>query len=392
MPACVCAHVSRKLRRSFILDAGFISADAIDFRAACVRDGRRQTDRSKGGIGYFLFFLVAFLVLTILLIWPVFPYVMLAILMAFLFHPLNRRLQRFIRSPEVRAGLLTLLAVITFAVPLLYVVHRMTIELGSNLRPERAQQMLEGARVWLVNRGLGVIAESMMQLVEQGRDYLAGSLPAFFGSVFNITLGVFVCLFVFYYFTKEGAAIWEAFVATLPLPGRLKSEMSKEVTGIVQAIFLGQVLTALVQGALGGLGLFFFEIPQAVLLTVLMMMLSFFPFVGTPLVWGPAGALKIMAGDTLQGVGLLIYGAVVVMNVDNFLKPRLIAMHTQVHPVVILIGIIGGTQIFGFIGFLVGPVIFAIFLRLLKFFAQYRPIEDTSTAIPMVTPADLVDR
>jgi predicted PurR-regulated permease PerM len=353
-----------------------------------VKDGRRQTDRASGGTGYFLFFLVGFLALTILLIWPVFPYVMLAILMAYLFHPLNRRLERFVRSREVRAGLLTLAAVVTFALPLLYAVQRITRELGSNLRPERAQQMLEDARAWLVTRGASVVADQMFELVEQGRDYLAGSLPAFFGSIFGITLGIFVCLFVFYYFTKEGEQIWNSFVMSLPLPRRLKADMSQEVAGIVKAIFLGQVLTALVQGALGGLGLFIFDIPQPVLLTVLMMMLSFFPFVGTPLVWGPAGALKIMAGDTWQGVGLLIYGAVVVMNVDNFLKPRLIAMHSQVHPVVILIGIIGGTQIFGFIGFLVGPVIFAIFLRLLKFFAESKPLDETAS-IPLVSPADL---
>jgi predicted PurR-regulated permease PerM len=153
--------------------------------------------------------------------------------------------------------------------------------------------------------------------------------------------------------------------------------MNREVTGIIRAIFYGQVLTALVQGVIGGIGLLIFQIPQAFVLTVLMVLLSFFPFVGTPLVWVPAAILKLMAGETWQGVGLLIYGAAIVMNVDNFLRPRLIAMHSQVHPVVILIGIIGGTKIFGFIGFLVGPVIFAIFLQLLRFFADYTPAEIT---------------
>jgi predicted PurR-regulated permease PerM len=93
----------------------------------------------------------------------------------------------------------------------------------------------------------------------------------------------------------------------------------------------------------------------------------------------PAGVLKLVAGDTWQGVGVLVFGAVVIMNVDNFLRPRLIAMHSQVHPVVILIGIIGGTKTFGFVGFLVGPVIFAIFLQLLRFFAEYLPAEATAS-------------
>ncbi|MBI3933771.1 MAG: AI-2E family transporter [Acidobacteria bacterium] len=336
----------------------------------------------RAGIGYFLFFLVAFLTLTILLIWPVFPYVVVAVLLAYLFYPVNRRLQRWIPSAAVRAMLLTLVAVILFALPFVIVLQRLTAELSTSLQPERARQLIDNARQWLINHDAEMVASWISELIVQGRDYLVNSIPSFFGSVFHVSLGIFVCLFVFYYFTKEGADIWSAFIAALPLPVRLKSEMGREVTDIVQAIFFGQVLTALAQGALGGVGLLLFDIPQPVLLTVLMMLLSFFPFVGTPLVWGPAGALKIMAGDTWQGVGLLIYGAVVVMNVDNFLKPRLIAMHTQVHPVVILIGIIGGTQIFGFIGFLVGPVIFGIFLQLLRFFGEYRPAEPISTAEP----------
>jgi predicted PurR-regulated permease PerM len=322
-----------------------------------------------------LFFLVGFLTLTILLIWPVFPYVVLAILLAYLAHPLNRRLGKIIPSAGGRAGLLTLCALVIFALPLVYAGRTITSDLGAALQPERARELVERARVWLVSHRVEFLANWMFETIAQARDFLLGSIPSLFGSVFNISLGIFVCLFVFYYFTKEGEVIWNGFVSALPLPGRLKSEMSKEVAGIVRAIFYGQLLTALVQGAIGGIGLFIFQIPQALLLTVLMMLVSFFPFVGTPLVWGPAAVLKLMAGDTWQGVGLLIYGGAIVMNVDNFLRPRLIAMHSQVHPVVILIGIIGGTKIFGFVGFLVGPVIFAVFLQLLRFFAEYLPGE-----------------
>jgi len=351
-------------------------------KAEVVRVGRRESDRSIGGIGYFLFFLVAFLSLTILLIWPVFPYVVVAILLAYFFHPLDRRLAKGIPSAGVRAGILTFVVVLTFALPVVAIVQRITSELGPSFQPQRARELMERARVWLADHDARMVADWAAELLVQGRDYLANSLPALFGSVFHITLGIFVCLFVFYYFTKEGAQFWERFVGSLPLPAKLKVEMSREVEQIVRAIFFGQMLTAVAQGLLGGLGLVIFQVPQPALLTVLMILLAFFPFVGATLVWGPAAAIKLMAGETGQGLGLLIYGLVVVMNVDNFLKPRLIAMHSQVHPVVILIGIIGGTQIFGFIGFLVGPLIFAIFLQLLRFFGEYRLLEPAEPPEP----------
>ena len=328
-----------------------------------------------GGIGYFLFFLVAFLTLTILLIWPVFPYVVLAILLAYLLHPLETRLQKVVPSPSVRAGLLTLFVTISIALPLVYAVHTVTRELSSAAYFPRLRQLLASARVWLIGHDAEVVANWMLEGLEQGRDFLLSSLPNLFGSVFNIALGIFVCLFVFYYFTKEGADIWTAFMAAIPLPGKLKSELSQEVSGILRAIFFGQVLTALVQGMVAGIGYVVFQVPQPFLLSSVTALLAFFPLVGTPLVWGPAALLKLMAGQTWQGLGLAIYGLVLIMNMDNFLRPRLISIHTQVHPVVILIGIIGGTKVFGFIGFLVGPVIFAIFLQLLRFFAQYQLAE-----------------
>lgn len=328
-----------------------------------------------GGLGYFLFFLVAFLSLTVLLIWPVFPYVVLAMLLAYVASPLNRRMERLIASERIRSALLTVLALVGFAVPLVFLIQRISRNIGAVLDIERASNLLERARTWLTVRGLESAADWMTELLAEGRDFIVGIIPSLFGSVFTVTLGIFVCLFVFYYFTKEGEQIWQIFLDTLPLPSDLKTDMNDEVTGILGAIFYGQLLTAIVQGCIGGVGLLIFQVGNPVVLTSLMILLSFFPFVGTGLIWGPAGLLKIMAGETWQGVGLLIFGVAVVMNVDNFLRPRLISMHSQVHPVVILIGIIGGTQVFGFIGFLVGPVIFAIFLRLLRFFAEYRAVE-----------------
>ncbi|MBI1955766.1 MAG: AI-2E family transporter [Acidobacteria bacterium] len=337
-----------------------------------------------GGIGYFLFFLVAFLTLTILLIWPVFPYVVLGILLTYLFHPLEKRLQKVIPSPSVRAGLLTLLATLVITFPLVYAIQRLTRELGSQAHLDRMRQLLENARNWLNNHQAQLLANWMAEMIEQGRNFLLGNIPNLFGSVFSIILGIFVCLFVFYYFTKEGEHLWQALMNVIPLPNRLKSQLNQEVTGIVRAIFYGQLVTAIVQGSVGGIGLVIFQVPQPFLLTALMILLSFLPFVGAPLVWVPAGVLKLMAGQTWQGLGLLIYGAVLVLNIDNVIRPRLIALHSQVHPVVILIGIIGGTEVFGFIGFLVGPVIFAIFLRLLRFFAEYRPAEMETPVPPSV--------
>jgi predicted PurR-regulated permease PerM len=100
------------------------------------------------------------------------------------------------------------------------------------------------------------------------------------------------------------------------------------------------------------------------------MITAFLPVLGTPLIWVPAAVGLILDGKATRGILLLIYGATIVMNIDNFLRPKLVSGRTNVHPVLILIGVLGGLKVFGFIGMLMGPLILAILVALIKFYEQ----------------------
>src|SRR5439155_1741600 len=102
----------------------------------------------------------------------------------------------------------------------------------------------------------------------------------------------------------------------------------------------------------------------------IMIIMAFLPLLGTPLIWVPAAVSQILDGETARGVGLLIYGSTIVMNIDNVLRPRLMSGRTKVHPVLILLGVLGGLKIFGFIGMLVGPLILAVLVAFTKFYEQ----------------------
>ena len=99
-----------------------------------------------------------------------------------------------------------------------------------------------------------------------------------------------------------------------------------------------------------------------------MIITAFIPLLGTPVIWVPAALSLILGGSTARGVGLLIYGGTLVMNIDNFLRPRLMSGRTTVHPVLILIGVLGGLRVFGFVGLLVGPLILALLVAFIKFY------------------------
>ena len=206
--------------------------------------------------------------------------------------------------------------------------------------------------------------------LEQVRQSIVGVAPNILGSISELLLGLFIMFFVMFYGFREGQGFITYLKELLPLEAGLKDSLFHQMRTVTQAVLYGQVLTAVIQGALGGLGLLVCGVPNALFWGAIMMITAFLPLLGTPLIWVPAGVGLIMDGSMTRGILLLIYGATIVMNIDNFLRPRLVSGRSNVHPVLILIGVLGGLRVFGFIGMLVGPLVLAILVALIKFYEQ----------------------
>jgi predicted PurR-regulated permease PerM len=212
-------------------------------------------------------------------------------------------------------------------------------------------------------------AEQVIQLLEPRINQLIGDLIA--ATVWFLIkgfLGVFVLLFIMYYGFKDGRRFVAFIYDTLPLREAYKDRLFKETQEVIDAVFVGNILVSVVQGTLGGLGFWAFGIPNPVFWGFVMTILAILPIIGTPVVWLPAGVILIATGDTFAGVGILLYGLLIVSTVDNFLKPKIIGGRSQVHPAIVLLGVVGGIWVFGAVGFLLGPLILAIFGVLLGLF------------------------
>jgi predicted PurR-regulated permease PerM len=207
--------------------------------------------------------------------------------------------------------------------------------------------------------------------LDQLRQSIVGLAPNILGSIAELTLGLFIMFFVMFYGFREGQTFVTNIKNLMPLETGLKDSLFDEMRTVTQAVLYGQVLTAVIQGGLGGIALLVFGVPNALFWGAIMIIMAFLPLLGTPLIWVPAGVGLIMDGQITQGVLLLVFGATVVMNIDNFLRPKLVSGRTNVHPVLILIGVLGGLRVFGFIGMLVGPLILAVLVALIKFYEQY---------------------
>ncbi|MBW3583900.1 MAG: AI-2E family transporter [Euryarchaeota archaeon] len=203
-------------------------------------------------------------------------------------------------------------------------------------------------------------------LLQQGADFLVGIVPELITLIGDFLLGAFIVFFIMYYAFVDGAGIVRGLKYTLPLPPHQTRFLLHETGNAIDAIFVGQLFSALLQGFLGGVGFWLFGIPNYIFWGAIMSILSLFPVIGAFLVWGPAGAWLIATGDATDGVLLLVWGAVLVSNVDNIAKPILIGDRADIHPIAVLIGVLGGLVVFGPIGFVLGPLILGVLTAVLK--------------------------
>ena len=277
------------------------------------------------------------------LLYPFLQYLVFALLLTYMLHPLKNWLQVRIRIRSAVALLMIFLILVAVILPIVYVTTKLVHEVRSTVSkvsdsPDRQVYLEKVERG--IERLTGEPADLHVyrnQLIVQVRDFLVRGAPNLLGSFSELLLGFFIMLFVMFYSLQTGRGSLERVRAVIPLAPNLKDKLIEEIKSVTWAVVYGQVVTALIQGTLGGLGFLIFGVPNVVLWGFVMIVLSFIPLVGTPLIWAPAGIFLILSGATARGVGLLLWGGILVMNVDNFLKPRLISGQSNIHPVVVLL-------------------------------------------------------
>ncbi|MCI0424022.1 MAG: AI-2E family transporter [Acidobacteria bacterium] len=311
-----------------------------------------------------------------LLVFPFIQYLVFGLLLTYILHPLKRRVQLHIRNRILVALLMILLILVAVILPTVYLATKLVREIRATVSmvtesPNR-DAYLEKVEGW-IQRVTGEPADLHVyknQLIAQVRGLLVRAAPDFLGSISEWLLGFFVMLFVMFYSLQSGRGSFERVRALIPLAPNLKDKLIEEIKSVTWAVVYGQVMTALIQGALGGLGFLVFGVPNAILWGSIMILLSFLPLIGTPVIWAPAAIFLILSGATARGIGLLLWGGILVMNVDNVLKPRLISGQSNIHPVVVLLGVLGGLKLFGFIGLVAGPLTLALLIALIRFYEE----------------------
>lgn len=205
----------------------------------------------------------------------------------------------------------------------------------------------------------------------QGLGWLLQNLGSVFASVVATFANTLLFLIALYFLLKDGKALKMAVIAISPLADADDETIARRLEAAIRAVLQGRLLIAVLQGALASVGFSLFGVPNGVLWGGVAALAALIPGIGTALVILPAAGFLFFSGDTVSGLGLLAWGTGVVGLVDNFLSPKLIGRGMQLHPLIVLLSVLGGLGFFGFAGFLLGPLVVSLFFALLDIYSSF---------------------
>jgi predicted PurR-regulated permease PerM len=308
--------------------------------------------------------------------------ILLAAIFAGVTRPLYLQLQHALRGRSALASaatlLLLLVLVITPLILLAGAVASEAVRVAENVRPWIEARLEEPGLIDEAIRDLPYIEyiePLRAEIMARGAEFV-GAIGTFLANALSIaTRGTvvfffhfFLLLYTMFFFLKDGPRMLESVMSYLPFADADKDQMLDRFTSVTRATLKGTVLIGVAQGALAGLAFLVVGIDGAIFWTTLMVVLSIIPGVGAALVWVPAVILLIAQGAIWQGIGLTIFCALVVGTVDNILRPRLVGRDTKMHDLLILFSTLGGLVAFGIMGFIVGPILAALFITVWEMF------------------------
>jgi predicted PurR-regulated permease PerM len=311
------------------------------------------------------------------------PFVMPVLLGGFLvvlFLPIQDFLRRRLKGHKALCATLSTLAVfVLILVPLAgigWLVGRELFQLAANLpaffdRVDVRQELIANLPSALSRY---VRPETVGSETEKALVSVATGSAAFItqavglGSTFVVNL--FLMTVAMYYFFLDGRRLYAEAIRLVPLERRYIQHFSREFTDVAYAIVYGNTVTAFVQGATGTMGLLLAGVPHAGVWGAAMVIAAMVPVVGTGLVWVPISVLLVLSGKVGAGVFLAAWGAVVVGTIDNLIRPKLCGTRMALHPLLVFLSMFGGMAVFGMMGMLVGPLIAALFMAMVRIYRR----------------------
>ena len=334
------------------------------------------------------------------MVWMFVLTVVLAAIFSGLSYPFYVRLTGQLGGRFRLAAVITLLMVLVLVLgPLVTVLAagaNEAIKMGQNIVPRLQQLMIEPGAFLQRLQGLpgysllepyrGEIIAKIGELVGETGTLLFSAFSATTRATALFVFNLFVLLYSMYFFLTGGPSLLRSVLAVVPLSDLDKARMLEKFVSVTRATLKGTILIGTTQGMLNGLAFWAVGIDGPIFWGIVMTVLSIIPGIGGALVWVPAAVILAVTGEPMRAAGLAAFSGLVVGAIDNVMRPRLVGRDTQMHDLMIFFSTLGGLSLFGVTGFILGPLLAALFVTAWEMFGVTFQRELHEAASPIVGP------
>ena len=336
---------------------------------------------------FFLGLFALVIIASIITIWPLITTLLTSVLVAYIFYPVYKFLYVKTGWKNLSALVICILIFLIVVVPVSFITNTFIHE-STNLNLLVRQKLLTGNPFDLKCDNQSTL---FCNLAKNWQSFMANpDVRFYFDDALNkittafiswvsqfvlrlptLLIHTFVFFFLLFYFFRDGRMIMEKVKEFFPLKKDHQKNILNRFASITKALVYGHIITAMIQGLAGGIGFFIFGVKAPIFWGLVMGLLALLPIGGAAIVWVPAGLLQILVGaDTSQDILIWIYGLLFISTIDNFIRPKIIGKHAEIHPVIILLGLVGGITIFGPVGLFIGPLILALLLTFIEIYQK----------------------
>jgi len=342
---------------------------------------------------FFTLIFLTLIVISFLIIKPFLIALLTGMVFSYMFYPAYKAILKKIPSRSISAFITSVLVILIVTLPLFFVLNTVSKEAYSAYLLSKQKS----SGVQMLSLECQTEARSTCKLIHyiaekagnpQIKYYLDTTIKGVTTNITNkisdilvsipaFVMHLFISLFAMFFLFRDGHLLIDKIERLMPLSEKHRKSVFKKLDDMTFAVIYGSIAIAIIQGTLGGIGFFIFGLPTPLLWGAVMAFASLIPYVGSSIIWLPASLLLIFNGYTnadplliIKGILLIVYGALIVGTIDNILKPKIIGEKGGLHPVLVLLGVVGGLQLLGFIGVMIGPILLAVLVAFIKIYEE----------------------
>ena len=320
--------------------------------------------------------LITLAVLSFLLVTPILLSIIFGILLAFLFTPVYNWFYKIIKSKNISAFLVCFLLILLIVLPLWFLTP---VVIDQSIKIYISSQQMDFVKpiksifpAFFSSEEFSTeIGSIIHSFVTKSTNKLMNALSTLVLNFPTLFLQSIVVFFTLFFVLRDKEEMILYIKSLLPFSKEVEGKLFKLSKNITSSVIYGQIVIGIIQGLLLGLGLFIFNVPNTLILTLLACLAGVFPIIGVAIIWIPVVIYFLIAGNTFPAFGVIVFG-LVSSSIDNVIRPIIVSKRTNMPSSLILIGMIGGLFLFGILGLILGPLILAYLLIILEIYRKKR--------------------